>query len=354
MGRNGKDRIRTWKSGRRNLKIKDGESEVQAIKAHTFSEGTVFDVTTEVTNVEQKALLKIVKEDPKGNFVDGTEITITKQAGDTSANSFNTYKVDEDGKVVTDKTITSQQKIEIPEDGLLYVVDPGTYIIKEVEYPDNYTPVKPEGYTVTLIAAVNSGVTEVPVVNRPDPTLKVNKTVNGKPVSDKVEFEVYTAEEGNGSTFTKLMGYDGKTAVTVTSGSNGVQLPAGTYYLKEDSETKPDNALDPNNDTYKEFYKEFYKDQDKVATDAAGNIYFGPYTVQDNGTIQAVTVDNIENKGGVQGLKVDDDGKALSGATIGIWKKGEETGNPLKTCESTSGTTSQSGCEFLLYRSGRL
>ena len=326
------------------LTIKEGETEkiVQAIKAHTFSEGTVFEAKTEVTNVEQKALLKIVKEDPNGNFVDGTKITITKQEGGTSAGSFDTYKVGEDGDVVIEKKITSTEEIAIPKDGLLYVVDPGTYIIKEVKCPDNYTPVKPEGYTVTLTATVDSGVTEVPVVNRPDPTLKVNKTVNGKPVSDKVVFTVYTAEEGNDSTFTELMGYDGKTAVTVTSDSNGVQLPAGTYYLKEDSETTPDNALDPNNATY----KAFYEDQDKVDTDADGNIYFGPYTVEDNGTIQAVTVDNIENKGGVQGLKVDDDGKALSGATIGIWKKGEETGNPLKTCESTSGTTSQSGANF--------
>lgn len=301
----------------------DGK-DVQAVKAYTFENGYTFSHSTTVTNVEKKALLKITKEYLyTDSFVEGSKITVTDAEGKAISGQLVTA---EDGKLSVAEAALIDD-IEIPEEGLLYVVDPGTYTVTETEWPQTYKPVD-DSKSVDLSAVSSSAdVKTVTIQNRPDPKVKVTKQVvsgTASEVVDGVTFEVYTATEGADGILTKLdrvEGYDGK-EVTLISGEE-LQIPAGTYYLKETSNQTADgmeNALNPNDPIgdYAALYKDGYKD-------AEGAFYF-KITVAEasSANAQPVTIQNLKNAGSVMGLKVDEDDKPLGGATIGIWKKGEE------------------------------
>ena len=317
----------------------DGK-DVQAVKAYTFADGVTFSYATTVTNVEKKALLKITKEYLyTDGFEEGSKVTVTDAEGKTISGQLVTA---EGGKLSVAADAEPIEDIQIPEEGLLYVVDPGTYTVTETEWPQTYKPVD-DSKAVDLSAVSSSAdVKTVTIQNRPDPKVKVTKqVVNGtaSEVVDGVTFEVYTATEGAGGILTnpeRVNDYDGQD-VTLTSGKE-LQIPAGTYYLKETSNQTADgmeNALNPNDPIgdYAALYKDGYKDE-------AGAFYF-KITVAEasSANAQAVTIQNLKNAGSVMGLKVDEDDKPLGGATIGIWKKGEEAkeDNVLDTVTTVAG-----------------
>ncbi|HIV22995.1 MAG TPA: Cna B-type domain-containing protein [Candidatus Merdiplasma excrementigallinarum] len=321
--------------------VKIDGKDVQAVKAYTFADGVTFSHSTTVTNVEKKALLKITKEYLyTDGFVKGSKVTVTDAEGKAISGQLVTA---EGGNLsVADKAETINNK-EIPEEGLLYVVDPGKYTVTETEWPQTYKPVDASKSVDLSAVSSSADVKTVTIQNRPDPKVKVTKqVVNGtaSEVVNGVTFEVYTATEGADGILTNLervKDYDSK-EVTLTSGEE-LQIPAGTYYLKETGEQTADgmaDALNPNdpNGDYAALYKDGYKD-------AEGAFYF-KITVAEasSADAQAVTIQNLKNAGSVKGLKVDEDDKPLGGATIGIWKKGEEANeeNVLDTVTTVAGS----------------
>ena len=299
-----------------------GDETVKAFKAGEFTDGWTFTASATATNVEQKALLKIVKQDSYTNkYVAGAKVTVTDAEGKTVSGKLVTTT---GGTITVADEETQINNAEIPEGGLLYVVEPGTYTVIETTVPDGYT-CEEESYTAAIPAKMtsSSNVVTVTVKNIPDPTVTVEKIVDGAAVNG-VEFEVYTATgEGANMTFTRAKD-TAKDEATIISGSN-LQIPKGTYYLKEVASTADSmkDVLFP--DKYPELYKGEGAEKD-------GAFYFGPFEVIDSKEVQTVTITNLENKGSVTGSKVDasDNNKPLEGAVIGIFTEGEDAeGNPV-------------------------
>ena len=295
---------------------------VKAFKAGEFTNGYTFTASATATNVEQKALLKIVKQDSYTNkYVAGAKVTVTDAEGKTVSGKL---VMTTGGTITVADEETQINNAEIPEGGLLYVVEPGTYTVIETTVPDGYT-CEEESYTAAIPAKMtsSSNVVTVTVKNIPDPTVTVEKIVDGAAVNG-VEFEVYTATgEGANMTFTRAKD-TAKNEATIISGSN-LQIPKGTYYLKEVASTADSmkDVLFP--DKYPELYKGEGAEKD-------GAFYFGPFEVIDSKEVQTVTITNLENKGSVTGSKVDasDNNKPLEGAVIGIFTEGEDAeGNPV-------------------------
>ena len=296
---------------------------MKAFKAGEFTNGYTFTASATATNVEQKALLKIVKQDFYTNkYVADAKVTVTDATGQTVSGRLVTTT---GGTITVADDATEIKDAEIPEGGLLYVVEPGTtYTVKETTVPDGYTCEK-ESYTAAIPAKMtsSSNVVTVTVKNIPDPTVTVKKMVDGAAVNG-VEFEVYTATgEGANMTFTRAKDTAKKDA-TIISGSN-LQIPKGTYYLKEVASTA-DSMKDV---LFPDKYPELYKGE---GVEKDGAFYFGPFEVKDSKEVQTVTITNLENKGSVTGSKVDasDNNKPLEGAVIGIFTEGEDAeGNPV-------------------------
>ena len=330
-GDNISDYEQTTTSEIEKKKTASGET-VTAIKAYTFEDGYTFKPAgITITNTEKEALLEIKKVNSYDNsFVEGAKVTVTDENGDTVSG----YAVtkDTDGNLEIATSIKKIENIEIESaDGLLYVVKPGTYTVTESECPDNYKPEQ----KLQEVTVGNSGKETVTIKNKPDPKLSVKKVVSGSSEEVKnVAFEICTGTEKDGKlTGIKAVMDSTEAKMTVTSGSDAVQLPAGTYYLKETSTVE--NTLSPSNAKYASLYVEKYGSAGLLGED---DIFYFKAEVREanpaNPTI--VTITNIPNTGDVQGTKVKEDNSSLEGAKIGIWKENIEGTYTEETAEQTA------------------
>ena len=277
-----------------------------------FTDNDNLDQTITISNKQQKTGILVKKENSlTGAYVSGAEFTITKA----------------DGTVVQNSTA-------IARGGTFVALDPGSYTITESVVPTGYQPVD-GSKTVTLTADDLGAVKEVVLTNRPDPTLLVKKTLVGNNTTQTVKevtFEVYTLKEGTSNVFLQVKGYDGA-PLTLQSGK-AVQLPEGTYYLRE---TKvPDGALNP-----KDHPKDYSSD---ITMGADDNAYFGPFTVNQatKGSTQTkVEVVNYSELGAVKVKKytvgVNGDPKPLGGAKLGIYAPGATEPSKETTSDSKTG-----------------
>lgn len=288
-----------------------------------FTEGDDIKLQQSITidNVQQKVPVVVKKVNSYTNgFVSGTEYKIYEY--DESA-------VGKKGAVVIDST-------EISSAGSLAKLDPGKkYIVEESVIPQGYENVTDADALIINLEDIKTVDTDttartVTLKNRPDPKIQINKKIKAsdgtEAVKSGVTFEVYTKV---GETFTQVSGYD-EQPLKLSSGSR-LQLPAGTYYLKE---VAPDGVLDPSK------YESLY-DDDYAHEYADGSYYFGPYEVKDQEDVQNLgTIVNYSDKGEVRVKKsrMTLEGKkvALPGAQISIYREGES--DPVKTAESVKDT----------------
>lgn len=259
--------------------------------------------TVVVKNVKQEVPVLITKEDSiTGNYVKGAAYTLT----DTN-----------------DQTVVNNK--DIPEEGSLLLLEPGEYTVKETQPPKNYTDVTKEDDKTIVIPPntkvdLDTKVITKTLKNRPDPKITVTKNLvqaDGSNTSlTDVTFGIYTKNDSGDFEQYKVDG----NAVTITSdGKTSVQLPAGTYYLKE--ENVKDGVLDP------EEYSEFYEEKDKD-TNQFEDGYFGPFEVSEvtskgNSEQNLGPITNYSSNGAVNVKKLaaqtNGNKSSLQGATIGIY-----------------------------------
>lgn len=266
--------------------------------------------TVVVKNVKQEVPVLITKEDSiTGKFVDGAAYTLTKE-----------------------EATSIKDKEPIPEGGSLVLLGPGEYTVEESIVPANYTNVTEEkNITISGKVDTTTDVMNVILKNKPDPKITVTKNLvqaDGKTSTlNDVTFEIYTKE---GDEFNPYQVKD--ETVTITSdGNTSVQLPAGTYYLKEQAK---EGVLDPTNISNFEFYEKMLSTQFEAG-------YFGPFEVSEvtdkNNLVQQIgPITNYSSNGAVNVTKVaaqvGGGTSPQSGATIGIYKPNKE--NPIKTATS--------------------
>ena len=253
--------------------------------------------------MKQEVPVLITKEDSiTGNYVKGAAYTLT----DTN-----------------DQTVVNNK--DIPEEGSLVLLEPGEYTVKETQPPKNYTDVTKEDDKTIVIPPntkvdLDTKVITKTLKNRPDPKITVTKNLvqaDGSNTSlTDVTFGIYTKNDSGDFEQYKVDG----NAVTITSdGKTSVQLPAGTYYLKE--ENVKDGVLDP------EEYSEFYEEKDKD-TNQFEDGYFGPFEVSEvtskgNSEQNLGPITNYSSNGAVNVKKLaaqtNGNKSSLQGATIGIY-----------------------------------
>ena len=303
--------------------------------------------TITVKNYRQELPVTVYKQDSvTGAFVNGA--------------SFEIYEYDKNikgTKVIASTDITSANGVTVYlEQGHKYIVvessTPTGYNLEEITVGGKKTDVIDLTTTQEVGDVKTYTTVTVTLKNQPDPQLKVNKTLEGNYATPEtltgVKFEIYTMA-GNGSTFNRVMDYDG-TEATLTSGT-AKQLPAGTYYLKEIvQDGNPKGILDPST------FDDLYTGKGVVGDD--GDFYFGPFILNEvSDTDSLVTTENIVNYSQLGAVMVtkytkDTDGKekVLTGAgntiVISIYTKDENgelvpQGNPQTI--GADGTTVFSG-----------
>ena len=271
----------------------------------------VLEQSVTISNVEQKVpvVVKKVNYYNVNQFVPGAGYTIYE---------YNEMADDHQGTQIGLET-----KITDPT-GMLSKLDPGKkYLVVETTVPQGYENVNtPDSLIIDLTKTLEVGTTTqvetVTLLNQPDPTItvdKIRKNAAGNDTDLKgVTFEVYTKEEGS-NTFTRVLGYDNQTPLTITSGT-ATQIPAGEYYLKEVVGENPNSVLDPSK------YPDVYKDVEGIK--ATDGFYFGPIEVRQQKDAQTSdTLVNYSDEGAVTVTKLQMmwDGKTqpLEGAEIGIY-----------------------------------
>ncbi len=264
-----------------------------------------------LTNVEQKVPVVIKKEDSYTHtFVSGAKYTIYAYDNGTKGNA-----------------IDEMIAVAIDSSGSFQKLEPGRkYLIEETVTPQGYQNVTaPADLVIDLTnfqVDANTKAAIYTIKNRPDPKLLITKvrvvpggtaeTITG------VKFEVYTK---NGDSFERVKDYDGSD-LTLTSGT-ALQLPAGTYYLKE-IEVNSD-LLDPSK--YSELYINASGERFKGEYDqATSSYYFGPIEVADQEENITKTIGNYAAKGAVKVKKLgqeynSEDTKPLSDAEFTIYVK---------------------------------
>ena len=267
-----------------------------------------------VKNYENKVGVLVKKEDSiTGDFVEGCTFTVTTA----------------DGTVV-------QASTDIAKDGTFVALEPGKiYTIAEASWPEGYTPkadarefkvdltqLKPGADTKTITFTLK---------NHPDPKLNITKTLQPGGNTLDQTFEVWR-EETNGNLT--------DTGKTLTAGT-ALQLPAGTYYLKEKVDAdNPHNILDPNDG-----YASLYTDQGKTV---GGIFYFGPFTLTEvedsDDLVQEDDVTNYVNLGSVtvqkNGASTDGKVSPLRGAVLGIY---DANGKPITDSKGQAITATTDG-----------
>lgn len=282
--------------------------------------------TVTVRNVRQEVPVLITKKDSiTGGFVEGAAYTLT----DTNDN----------------RIIKKNEKIT-DAGGSLVLLGPGEYTVKETTVPANYNDVTDDENQTIVIPPktkvnLNTKVITKTLKNRPDPKITVTKQLvqaDGSNTSlTDVTFDIYTKNDSGD--FEQYIVDDN--AVTITSdGKTSVQLPAGTYYLKEKNIKA--GVLDP--EKYTNFYEQ--KDGDKNQFE---NGYFGPFKVdavtsKSNLVQDLGTITNYSSNGAVNVTKVAalTDGKtsSLQGAVIGIYNSNDLNNSLQKQTSNENGEVS--------------
>lgn len=334
------------KTGTVKLTVEDGES------TKTVQAWGPFDFTSQdgktPASLAQSATVKnyaqtlpvIIKkaDDVTEAFVSGAKFTIY---------AYDESKDDKCGDVVVTETAIGNSS------GVTVWLETGKkYLVKETTVPQGYQDVTTDKVIdLTGYSSVdgNTDYNEVIIKtlkNHPDPKLQIDKTLVGSDGKSQpltgVGFEVYTYTETDG-TYTRVNGYDGQ-PLTIKSGT-ATRLPAGTYWLKEVVPGDDANRLDPSE------YPELYpgKGEYDAATDS---FYFGPVVVEEvadkNNLTQTTAITNYADTGAVtvtkQAKGKDGALTAQDGATIAIYKQGEET--PLKTAKTTNGKVTFTGLDI--------
>lgn len=311
-----------------NFMDKIGEGESEEIR---------LDQSATINNVEQKVPVVVNKEDSyTGKHVAGTKYTISRATDGATTGS---------GTPVVSET-------EIPENGSFQKLDPGyKYEVKETACPKNYhydeTIVDSQTTNNIDLSSVkvdtNTKPVEVVIKNEPDPTFDLTKYIDDATTANKtlsgVTFEIYKKDSDTANTFTRVTNHNGS-ELTFTPGTP-VQVPAGTYYLKE-ANAADKGVLDPSK------HADLYAGKGEVGTD--GNFYFGPYTVTQKKEVNTLSdIVNYSDEGAVTvtkyRMKVKDDSSTesiedrkipLAGAVLGIFKEGED--KPLQKGTSAKET----------------
>ena len=342
---NGSGTTNTANEGRTNI----------TVNGDTLSAWGPFDFTSDGDSPAMLSQSITVK-----NYRQELPVTVYKQDSVTDAfvsgASFQIYKYDESAANKLGDIVINATSITSANGATVYLDVGQKYIVVESTTPDGYNLDKilvdnaeTNVIDLTSITTVDGDTSYTTVTvtlkNRPDPKLKVNKTLEGNSKTQTltgVEFEIYTK---SGGTFTRVTDYGG-TEATLTSGT-AKQLPAGTYYLKEIIPTGNTNyILDPAK------FSTLYAGHG--VTDADGSFYFGPFVLEevtaDNPLTQRVDITNYSQLGAVQVSKYTKDttGKEtlLSGAgntvKLSIYEKGED--EPVKELTiGADGTTVFSG-----------
>lgn len=314
------------------------------------SEKIELEQTATINNVKQKVPVVVKKVDSYDNtFVPGTAYQIRpKNSNDVS-------------------TATTVAGNILNKEGASTALAPGfTYEVTETTCPAKYTydavTVKmPEEISATTTQEINltdfgkvdvdTKAIEVTIKNKPDPKFKLTKKLNDATTTDKtlseVTFEVYETKDG-GKTFTRVNDYNNQ-PLTYTAGTE-LQVPAGTYYLKESNAAEKD-VLDPS------VYPNLYTGKGIYITkgDNTG-FFFGPYEVRQQKELNAFEdIVNYSDKGAVTVTKygmaatADDEGQEvpLAGAKLGIYKKGET--DPFQTGISVKETGKVTFSDLPIY-----
>ena len=250
------------------------------------------------------------------------------------------FEVYEYGTGTEGQKIVDATPIASPDGSVIYLEGGRQYVVRESDVPQGYANVTGDvvvdlsGYTSPMQAYE---VITVTLENRPNPRLNVVKRLVGSENPDRpdvltgVAFEVYRKKD---DTFARVDGYDGQ-PLTLFSGT-AVQLPAGTYYLREIVPPEnPDQVLDPGK------HPQEYAEKGEQAGNA---FYFGPINVPeatDQSTLTTTyTVDNLSCLGAVQVIKyaLGKDGKKtpLAGAELSIWRDDQD--DALQTITSAAET----------------
>lgn len=313
-----------------------GGEELTAFGPFNFTEGfgdrksIQLQQSITIDNVEQKVPVVISKEDYYSKaFVSGTRYSI--------------YEYDENAEGHIGTPVAEYLNVDIVSGGSLAELATGKkYIVVETQIPDGYTDMTEEAARIIDLTDVtvdtDTEAETVTIVNRPDPKIRVTKQIQKADGSTQtltgVVFEVYTKTS---SGFEPVMGYDGTTPLTLSSGST-LQLPAGTYYLKEVvSEGNSNHVLDPSK------YSSVYGTEDGEYDAATDSYYFGEYKVADQAATQELgTILNYSDLGAVRVVKYEmtSQGKtvALQGAEISIYRKDGETETLVSTQTSAQTT----------------
>ena len=273
-------------------------------------ENIVLEQSVTISNVEQKVpvVVKKVNSYNVNQFVPGAGYTIYEYNGTAEDNKGT--------QIGFETKITSSA-------GALSKLDPGKkYLVVETTVPQGYENVNTSDsliidLTTTLEVGTTTPVETVTLLNRPDPTITVDKARKNAAGNDTdlkgVTFEVYTKEEGSNS-FTRVLGYDDQ-PLTITSGT-ATQIPAGEYYLKEVVGENPNSVLDPSK------YPDVYKDVEGIK--AEDGFYFGPFEVEQQKDAKTIgPLVNYSDEGAVTVTKLqmmwDGSTQPLEGAEIGIY-----------------------------------
>ena len=313
-----------------------GGEELTAFGPFNFTEGfgdsksIQLQQSITIDNVEQKVPVVISKEDYYSKaFVSGTRYSI--------------YEYDENAEGHIGTPVAEYLNVDIVSGGSLAELATGKkYIVVETQIPDGYTDMTEEAARIIDLTDVtvdtNTEAETVTIVNRPDPKIRVTKQIQKADGSTQtltgVVFEVYTKTS---SGFEPVMGYAGTTPLTLSSGST-LQLPAGTYYLKEVvPEGNSNHVLDPSK------YSSVYGTEDGEYDAATDSYYFGEYKVADQAATQELgTILNYSDLGAVRVVKYEmtSQGKtvALQGAEISIYRKDGETETLVSTQTSAQTT----------------
>lgn len=332
-------------TGTVKLTVKDGDGTktVQAWGPFDFTspDGTAAASLSQSATVKNYAqtLPVIIKkaDDVTEAFVSGAKFTIY---------AYDESKDDKCGDVVVTETAIGNSS------GVTVWLETGKkYLVKETTVPQGYQDVTTDKVIdLTGYSSVDGNTDYNKVIiktleNHPDPKLQINKTLVGSDGKSQpltgVGFEVYTEADG---VYTRVTGYDNTTPLTIKSGT-ATRLPAGTYWLKEVVPGDGANRLDPSE------HPELYPGKGKYDA-ATDSFYFGPVVVEEvadkNDLTQATAITNYADTGAVtvtkQAKGKDGALTALNGATIAIYKQGEET--PLKTEKTTNGEVTFTGLDI--------
>ncbi|MGN0533257.1 MAG: SpaA isopeptide-forming pilin-related protein [Eubacterium sp.] len=231
-------------------------------------------VTLEIINVLKRGNIQGVKLDDSGNALAGATIGLFPSGS---------KEFTEDTALMT-TTSAEDGTFSFPE------LPVGSYIVKELKAPDDYL-LDPNSYPIELTE--NEQIVSLEIVN----VLK-RGNIQGVKLDDSgnslagATIGLFSAGSEEFTEDTALM--------TTTSAEDGTfsfsKLPVSSYIVKE-LKAPDEYLLDPN--SY-------------------------PIELTENEQIVSLEITNVLKRGNIQGLKLDDSGNALAGATIGLFPSGSK------------------------------